>query len=175
MKALRQVALPAAVGAVAVVVFHALGVQTEFAWGWGIMSAAVALLTGIRMPEDPRLDAPGRPADHRYIGSEVSRLAWAINTETDTVNEAVTRRVRATLRRRLMRVGVDVDDISHAAAVDRHLGAGLWPRLTGRRTTIRDIRDGLAAAERLHPLSAATSQQTPPSRQTYEPHKETTA
>lgn len=177
MNLLRRAALPAVLGVVAVVAFHALGVQSAFAWGWGVVVAVVTLLTGIRMPDDPRLDAPGRSADHRYIGSEVSRLAWAINTETDTVNEAVTRRVRATLRRRLMRLGVDVDDGSHAAAVDRHIGAGLWQRLTGRRTTIRDIRDGLAAAERLAALTQTSSTQNPPTEpaQTQRPHDERTA
>ncbi|QMU98425.1 hypothetical protein FVO59_15485 [Microbacterium esteraromaticum] len=157
MKGLRRAVLPTVVGAIAVAALHALGVQSPFAWAWGILAAGVALLLGIRMPEDPRLDAPGRPADQRYVGSEVSRLAWAIDARNDTVNEAVTRRVRATLRRRLSRLGIDVDDVSQAADVDRLLGAGLWRRLTGRRTTIRDIRDGLDAAERLEGITSSTA------------------
>lgn len=159
MRALRRTLPPMLVGGVAVGVLHAFGVQSVFAWGWGIVAATVVLLRGIRMPDDPRSDAPGRPADTRYVGSEVSRLAWAINTRTDTVNEAVTRRVRATLRRRLMRRGVDADDGAQPDAVERHLGSGLWQRLSGRRTTVRDIRDGLKAAERLEQPSALSQGQ----------------
>ena len=68
---------------------------------------------------------------------------------TDTANEAVTRRLRATLRRRLRQHGVDVDDPRQASAVDRMLGDGLWGRLNGRRTTVRDGPAALAAADLL--------------------------
>jgi hypothetical protein len=101
------------------------------------------------LPDDPRADAPGRAADPEYVGSDVSRLAWAINLRTDTVNEAVTRRIRATLRRRLLRHGVDVDDELQTDDVDRLLGDDLWARLTSRRTKVGDLRDAIAAAERL--------------------------
>lgn len=163
MTLLRRAALPTALGLTATGGFHLLGVPGAFAWGWGILVAAVILMLGIRLPEDPRLDAPGRSPGHRYIGSEVSRLAWAINAESGTVNEAVTRRVRATLRRRLARLGVDVDDPAHAADADRLLGAGLWQRLAGRRTTIADIRNGLDAAERLESLCLGGSSRAAPS------------
>ncbi|WCD91896.1 hypothetical protein [Microbacterium sp. nov. GSS16] len=159
MRAVRRAVLPTVIGAIGAGVLHVLGVQSIFAWGWAIAAATVTLLTGIRMPDDPRFDAPGRPPDPRYVGSEISRLAWAINPQTDTANEAVTRRVRATLRRRLGRLGVDTEDDAHSAAVDRHLGPGLWQRLNGRRTTVRDIRDGLDAAERLEQLAAPLPQQ----------------
>ncbi|PKI93192.1 hypothetical protein CW368_02635 [Actinomycetales bacterium SN12] len=141
------------IGGLAAGVLHVLGVQSVFAWGWAIAAATVTLLIGIRMPDDPRFDAPGRAPDPRYVGSEVSRLAWAINPRTDTVNEAVTRRVRATLARRLGRLGVDAEDDAQTAAIDRHLGPGLWQRLNGRRTTVGDIRAGLEAAERLEQLT----------------------
>ena len=155
MRILRRAVLPASVGVVAVLVLHLIGVASPFAWGWGILAAAVAMLVGIPTPEDPRLDAPGRSAAPRYLGSEVSRLAWAINIDADTVNEAVTRRVRASLRRRLMRLGVDVDDPAQASTVNALIGTGLWRRLHGRRITTRDIRDGLAAAEELVQPTAA--------------------
>lgn len=151
MRGAGRVALSAGVGAVGAIVLSALGVQAEFSWGWGVLLAAAALVFTLQMPDDPRADAPGRAPEQSYVGSDVSRLAWAINVHGDTVSEAVTRRVRATLRRRLARHGVDPHDDSHADLVERHLGAGLWARLNGRRTTIQDIRDALDAAERLSP------------------------
>lgn len=126
-----------------------LRVQTEFAWGWALLVAALVLLLSLNLPDDPRVDAPRTPAQPDYVGSDVSRLAWAINLHTDTVNEAVTRRLRATLRRRLLRLGIDVDDPARMPEVDRLLGRGLWNRLSGGRTRVADIRQGLDVADRL--------------------------
>ncbi len=149
MRLLRSLALPLGLGVVVGLALTVLGMQTEFAWAWAVLGAAIMVAVPMLMPEDPRADAPSTTAASDYVGSDVSRLAWAINIRTDTVNEAVTRRVRATLRRRLLRHGIDVDDEQQADAVDRLLGAGLWVRLTGRRTTVAELRDAIAAAERL--------------------------
>ncbi|GAA3944882.1 hypothetical protein [Microbacterium soli] len=146
---LRALAVAAVVGVVAGLLFVVVGVQTEFAWAWAVLVGAITMLFGLQMPEDPRVDAPGRPPASEHIGSEVSRLAWAISGRTGTVNEAVTRRVRATLRRRLQRRGIDVDDDRQSDLVEDLLGHGLWARLNGRRTTVGDLRDALAASERL--------------------------
>jgi len=149
MRILRSLAPPLGVGVVVGIALTVLGLQIEFAWAWAVLGAAITIAVRMLMPEDPRADAPSPVAAPDYVGSDVSRLAWAINIRTDTVNEAVTRRVRATLRRRLLRLGVDVDDEQQADAVDRLLGAGLWARLTDRRTKIGELRDAIAAAERL--------------------------
>lgn len=146
---LRTAAVPAAFAVVGAIFLTLLGVQREFAWGWGLLVAALALILRIRIPDDPRADAPGRPAEQSYVGSDVSRLAWSIDSRTGTVTETVTRRVRATLTRRLARIGVDVEAEDQRQQVDQHLGDGLWDRLNGRPVTVADIRDGLAAAERL--------------------------
>jgi len=149
MRLVRGLALPLGVGIVVGAALTAVGMQREFAWGWAVMGVAITVALRMVLPDDPRADAPEHFAEPDYVGSDVSRLAWAINIRTDTVNEAVTRRVRATLRRRLLRHGVDVDDERQADAVDRLLGDGLWARLTGRRTRVDDLRDAIAAAERL--------------------------
>lgn len=149
MRTFRALLLPLGIGLLVGVALTALGMQSEFAWGWAVLGAVIVVAARMVLPDDPRADAPGRVAAPAYVGSDVSRLAWAINIRTDTVNEAVTRRVRATLRRRLLRHGVDVDDERQAAAVERLLGAGLWGRLTGRHTGIDDLRAAIAAAERL--------------------------
>ena len=162
MRRLRRIVLPLGIGAISIPVLIALGVQVEFAWGWGALAAAVVVLFLLPMPDDPRSDAPGRKSERVYVGSEVSRLAWAINPHGDAVSEAVTRRVRATLRRRLARQGVDLDDETQADAVEQRLGPGLWARLNGRRTSIQDIRDAIAAAERLADDTAGPSGMTDP-------------
>lgn len=148
-----RVRIPLAVvaGVLASVAFSGIGVHTPFAWAWGGLVAGVIALLGVTLPDDPRADAPGQESGDSSRGSEVSRLAWAINPRSGDVGEAVTRRVRATLRRRLALVDLDPDDPSHTAAVEQALGAGLWRRLTGRGARIQDIRDALAAAERLTP------------------------
>ncbi|MGF2947747.1 hypothetical protein [Microbacterium alcoholitolerans] len=151
MSVLRRLAMPAGAGLIAALLLSVLGVQTEFAWGWGVLVAAATPIFSLQMPDDARADAPGRALERSYVGSDVSRLAWAINLHGDSVSEAVTRRVRATLRRRLARHGIDLDDATQAEAVEERLGSGVWARLNGRVTSIRDIREALAAAERLVP------------------------
>src|SRR5690606_5919395 len=108
MRRVRALALPVGIALLAGVGLTALGMQAEFAWGWAVLGAVIVVAVGMVIPDDPRADAPGRVPMPGYTGSDVSRLAWGIDIRTDTVSEAVTRRVRATLRRRLLRHGVDV-------------------------------------------------------------------
>ena len=168
MRALTRFAIPAGVGVLSALALNGIGLQTEFAWGWGALAAAVALMLRVRMPDEPRADAPGRAKQHPYTGSDVSRLAWAINLQGDSVTEAVTRRVRATLRRRLAREGVDVDDERQSDAVEQRLGAGLWLRLNGRGATVQDIREALAVAERLGAEDKKSTTQNPIQREIHE-------
>lgn len=147
----RRILFALGVGLLTGLVLAMIGVQIEFACGWGVLAVGAAIIARLPAFDDPRADAPGRPEEQTYVGSDVSRLAWAINMHTDTVSEAVTRRVRATLRRRLARHGLDPDVVADGTAIEERLGAGLWARLNGHRTTTTDIRDALAAAERLAP------------------------
>ncbi|MFD5215167.1 hypothetical protein [Microbacterium sp. NPDC058345] len=154
MRARVRIPLAAGAGVLAAVGFSGLGVQATFAWAWGGLIAAVIAVLGVALPDDPRADAPGRDIGDGFRGSEVSRLAWAINPRTGEVGAAVTRRVRATLRRRLALADLDPEAPADAEEVERRLGAGLWARLNGPRTSIQDIGDALAAAERLAPKEA---------------------
>lgn len=149
MRPLRWMTAPTLCTVVAVLILSAVGLQREFAWGWALLIAAVVVLLRIRMPEDPRADAPGRAAGQNYIGSDVSRLAWSVEPRTGKVTEMITRRVRATLARRLARVGVDVEDETQRQVIAQWLDGDLWDRLSGREVTVKDIREALNAAERL--------------------------
>lgn len=155
MRRLRALLPAVGTGVLIGIVLTMLRLQVEFAWAWALLGAAIVLLLGLHLPDDPRADSPRVRVQSDYVGSDVSRLAWAINLRTDTVNEAVTRRLRATLRRRLLWQGIDVDDARCASEVERLLGEGLWARVNGRRTTIADVREALAAAERLAPPGMA--------------------
>lgn len=171
MRRARAVLPALGAGVLAVIGLTALRVQTEFVWGWAVLVVAAVLLLGLRLPDDSRIDAPRVSEQPDHVGSDVSRLAWAINLSTDTVNEAVTRRVRAILRRRLLRRGVDVDDPGQSAEADRLLGGGgLWARLNGQRTRVDDVRDALAAAERL----LVSPRDDPPHRHDLAAQKEST-
>jgi len=163
---IRTISIPTITAVAMGLILSTLGVQTEFAWGWALLAAGIALIVSIRSPDDPRIDAPGRTAEMSYVGSDVSRLGWAIDSRSGTVNEAVTRRVRATLKRRLARLGVDIEDESHRGLVETHLGEGLWTRLNARRVTVTEIRDALIAAERLISDPIAPNPTTPSPRET---------
>ncbi|WP_336646179.1 hypothetical protein [Microbacterium sp. USHLN186] len=169
LAALRGATLPVIAGLLAALALHAVAMPPAFAWVGGVLVAAVALLVRIRMPDDSRMDAPAHGDQGEHRGSQVSRLAWAINPETGTAGEAVTRRVRAILQRRLARAGIDV--ATDTARVERHLGPGLWARLQGRDVRVDDIRAALEVAERLRRLP----QQDGDSPQTQDEQKESTA
>ncbi|WP_309066301.1 hypothetical protein [Microbacterium sp.] len=145
----RRVVAAATAGLAAAIALLLLGVQMEFACAWGAVAASVVAVVSHPMPDDPRDDAPMNEAEPRYRGSDVARLAWAVDLKAGTVGEVMTRRVRASLRRRLQHAGLDPDSPADAAAIDARLGSGLWERLSARRVTPADIEDALAAAERL--------------------------
>lgn len=126
-----------------------LGLQIEFVIAVGILSLAVGTILATPLGSDTRASAPAAESQDRYRGSEVSRLAWAVKLRDDSVGEMVTRRVRATLRRRLALRGLDPDRPADAAEVDRLLGQGLWDRLNGRRARPTDIDEALTRADAL--------------------------
>lgn len=145
----------AVAGACAVLVFTLIGVEPAFAIAWGVLAGILVLGTQLVMPDDPRVDAPRIEAGPERRGTEISRMAWALNPSTGMAGELITRRVRAILSHRLERHGVDVSDPTHADRIDALTGAGTWQRLVGRGTTRRDLEQALAAIDRLSPTSPA--------------------
>ena len=126
-----------------------LGLQTEFAVSVGIVAAAVGVVLRTPFGDDARAGGPTTEPQDVHRGSEVSRLAWAVKPRDNTVGEMVSRRVRATLRRRLASHDLDPDRPDDRAEIDRRLGAGLWDRLAGRRASPSDIHAALDAADAL--------------------------
>ncbi|MFB7252269.1 hypothetical protein [Microbacterium sp. NPDC056234] len=153
--------IAAAVALIAVTVaLLLLGLEPMFALSGGALAAAVALLAVLRGAEAVVEDGPQADEDLTIRGTEISRLAWAFNPRTGVAGEIVSRRVRALLRRRIARQGIDVDDPSQAGRLDEILGTGLWQRINGRQVQNIDIRRALDAADRLASAPAGSPEQT---------------
>lgn len=116
-----------------------VGLEPLFALSGGILAAAIVCAFALRGVATDVGDGPLPDRDAGIRGSEVSRLAWGFNPRTDVAGEVVARRVRAVLRRRLVRRGIDVDDPEHEPLVDEALGTGGWARLNARQATRSEI------------------------------------
>lgn len=145
----------------ATIVLMLLGLEPMFALSGGVLACALVLLTALRGAEAVIHEGPSREPDSPTRGSEISRLAWAFNPRSGVAGEIVSRRVRALLRRRLVRRGIDVDDPNQADRLDAVLGTGLWQRLNGRQVQNIDIRRALDAADRLVSASEDPHEPTP--------------
>ncbi|WP_460795016.1 hypothetical protein [Microbacterium sp. GXF0217] len=136
------------------------GLEPVFALSGGVLAGAVILLAALRGAEAVSEEGPREERAPATRGSEISRLAWAFNPRTGVAGEIVSRRVRALLRRRLARRGIDVDDPAQTARVNGVLGVGLWQRLNGRQVQNADIRSALDAADRLVAASVSPQEST---------------
>lgn len=124
----------------------ALGLEALFALSAGVLIGTIVIAASLRDGESAsELHDETVTAWH---GSAVSRLAWGFNPRTDVAGEIVARRVRALLRRRLARLGIDVDDPADTARVDAAIGDGTWDRLCTRRATRAEIERALDRIER---------------------------
>lgn len=134
-------------GALAIAAGIWLGLQAEFAWSAGLVVMGVVVVFALPLSDDARSDAPSGELPLTQTGSDVSRLAWAVNLSEGRVSEIMSRRVRALLRRRLALRGLDPERADHGYAVERVIGAGLWARLGARRVAVTDIRWALEVAD----------------------------
>ncbi|MBN6192837.1 hypothetical protein JQN58_38825 [Aneurinibacillus sp. BA2021] len=127
---------------------RAAGVPLAFAVSWTTVAAAVSLALRGVLVDDPVLWPPERPP-REARGSEVSRLAWAINTRSGVAGTILVRRVQNVLRRRLAHRGLDLDDPADHAAIDALLGQGIRAGLSRREVRRDDIERALDALERI--------------------------
>lgn len=138
---------------VAALALLGFGFTWPFVIGWSLLVCAVGLLGQLVMPLEPGVDAPRIEAERHRRPTEISRMAWALNTHTGIAGQQITRRVSAILRHRLLRRGVDPEDPEDSAHLTALIGPELWDRLTGPAPTIVDIERALDAVDRLNPES----------------------
>ena len=99
-------------------------------------------------PEAPRAESRG---------SDVSRMAWAINTRTGVAGHVVVRRVQGVVRRRLAHRGLDLDDPDDHPRIDAMLGDGVRASLHARDVQRADIERVLDALDRIPTDTEETS------------------
>ncbi len=157
----------AAVAAVlAASVLTGFGLTWPFVIGWSLLVGALALLPQLAVPLEPGFDAPHIPVEPDRRPTEISRMAWALNTHTGLAGTQITRRVREALRHRLRRRGADPADPAKRSLVAALIGPDLWARLEGPGTTIVDIERALDVIDALSPGPSAeitTAPDAPPS------------
>ena len=122
-----------------------LGVPLPFAIAWILVFAAALLIAQQSFLDETGLWPPVAP-DQIRRGSDVSRLAWALDTRTGIVGPAFRRRVSALAERRLRAQGVPPEE-ADAAAVDAILGPGAHAALTASELRIPELERILHALE----------------------------
>ncbi|MFJ4996644.1 hypothetical protein ACIP5T_00685 [Microbacterium sp. NPDC088619] len=149
----RRTLLAIGAAAVAALALFGFGFDWPFVIGWSLLICAVGLLGQLVMPLEPGFDAPRIATEPDRRPTEISRMAWALNTHTGIAGQQITRRVTGILRHRLLRQGIDPDDSEDRARLSAAIGAELWDRLTGPAPTIIDIERALDAVDRLSPTN----------------------
>ncbi len=125
-----------------------LGFPEAFVLAWMILVAAVVLACRQEFIEVGPVWPPEKRSRNPR-GSEVSRMAWAINTRTGVAGHVVVRRVQSVLRRRLALRGLDLDDPAQHARIDALLGEGVRDALHRREVQRTDIEIVLDAIDRI--------------------------
>lgn len=158
----KRTVLAAAAAVIAALVLTGFGFTWPFAIGWGLLVGALALLAQLAVPLEPSVDAPRIAVEPDRRPTEISRMAWALNTHTGLAGTQITRRVREVLRQRLRRRGADPADPANRPEVIALIGPDLWERLEGPGTTVVDIERALDAIDALSPGSSPEITTTPP-------------
>jgi len=157
-----RTATAVAAAMIAALVLTGFGFTWPFVIGWCLLVGALALLAQLAVPLEPSIDAPHIAVEPDRRPTEISRMAWALNTHTGLAGAQITRRVRDVLRYRLRHRGADPDDPASRAQVVALIGPDLWARLEGPGTTIADIERALDAIDALGAGSSAGITTTPP-------------
>lgn len=142
------VAVGVIVAVVVLILLGQLGFPAEFVVAWMLVVLVVALASRQIFFDEGALWPPAKPR-RASRGSEVSRMAWAINTRTGVAGHLVVRRVQNALRRRLAHHGLDLDDPAQHARIDALLGDGVRSALHRREVQRADIELVLDAIDRI--------------------------
>ncbi len=123
---------------------HSIGVGAAVL-GVGLVLTAVSDLDDATWERSPA-------AGHEGGRQDIVRLSWALNSRRDWVGDGAQRRARDIARRRLGRLGLDLDDPEHGPAIESLVGlegyAILRPWRT-RQASIAALSRTLHALERL--------------------------
>lgn len=136
------------VAAAVVFLLGQLGFPMPFVAAWMIVILAI-VLAGRQVFFDESASWPPEKPRRDSRGSDVSRLAWAINARTGVVGHVVVRRVQSVLRRRLAHRGLDLDDPHDHARIDAVLGEGVRDAFHRREVQRADVERVLDAIERI--------------------------
>ncbi|MGN8027687.1 hypothetical protein [Microbacterium sp. 22242] len=134
-----------AVGVPVALLLDFLGVPLPFGIAW-ILVFAAALLIAQQSFLDESGPWPPPPPEQVQRGSEVSRLAWAVDARTGVVGIPLRRRVSALADRRLREHGLSLEN-ADAAAVDAILGPGAHAALIVAEMRRPDLERLLRALE----------------------------
>ena len=133
------------VGVPVALLLEFLGVPLPFGIAW-ILVFAAALLIAQQNFLDETGPWPPPPPEQLQRGSDVSRLAWAVDTRTGIVGMSLRRRVLALADRRLREHGLTADD-ADADAVDAILGPGAHAALSAKELRVPALERLLRALE----------------------------
>ncbi|MFJ4166752.1 hypothetical protein ACIPY5_14460 [Microbacterium sp. NPDC089698] len=122
-----------------------LGVPLPFGIAWILVFAAALLIAQQSFLDEAGPWPPPAPEQFQR-GSDVSRLAWAIDTRTGVVGMSLRRRVSALADRRLREHGLSLER-EDAAAIDAILGPGAHAALTVAELRSPDLDRLLHALE----------------------------
>lgn len=131
-------------------VLSLFGFPPMFVGAWLILIIAIGVITRQHGAEGVDTWPPAKPQPV-FRGSDVSRLAWTINSRTGVAGRNLVRRVEAVLRHRLQLRGLDLDDETDAARIDMLLGDGIRTTLRSREVTRDDVVRVLDAIETIPP------------------------
>ncbi|MFJ4225788.1 hypothetical protein [Microbacterium sp. NPDC089695] len=148
MRRVLLVALGAALVILVPLLLAAVGAPYEFALSWALIGVALVLVTRPTLIDESGAWPPAAPSSGMQ-GSDVSRLAWAINSRTGVVGHALLRRIDRVVRRRLARHGLDPDVPADRSRIDELLGAGVPDPLRAGEVSRADVERILDALDRL--------------------------
>lgn len=127
-----------------------IGIPVDFAIGWILLAACVGILSRQAFIDEAFTWPPVQRVV-RLRGSEVSRLAWSLNTRTGTAGHVMIRRLERVVRRRLAHRGLNLDEQADLAEIDALLGVDVRRVLALKETSIAEIERVLDAVDRLSP------------------------
>ncbi|GAB3598813.1 hypothetical protein [Microbacterium tumbae] len=126
------------------------GMPPLFVIAWLVLVIAIGVITRQTLFSEDTAWPPPAP-EPPFRGSEVSRLAWAVNTRSGIVGLGLVRRLDRAVRHRAAAHGLDPEDPAHVAEIEALFGPGIRTALEARVVRRDDVERILAALESVPP------------------------